>query len=169
MSLFGGPTAAAVPEAAPAAPAATVPASASPLPGTAPKETTPEADGGPRKVTSTVTGNHPYYFDPRGDLILEVGPNNASYLVCSRSISRASPVFDKMLFGGFAESKPEADGEWRIQLPEDDPAAMRLLLNIIHGRFADVIAPATEKLLFDVTVLTDKYSLTHILRPWAQG
>ncbi|KAF6806169.1 nuclear pore protein-like protein [Colletotrichum sojae] len=37
------------------------------------------------------------FIDKYGDLILRVGPGRKSYRVCSRTLARASPVFDEML------------------------------------------------------------------------
>ncbi|OIW30032.1 hypothetical protein CONLIGDRAFT_632143 [Coniochaeta ligniaria NRRL 30616] len=49
-------------------------------------------------------------FEEDGDLRLEVGPERMPMIVCPKALARASPVFKRILFGGFAESKP-ADGE----------------------------------------------------------
>ncbi|KAJ2969301.1 hypothetical protein NUW58_g10021 [Xylaria curta] len=84
-----------------------------------------------------------------------------------------------MLYGEFEERKKPRPGggnfertEWTIKLPEDNPTALALLLNIVHGRF-DVV-PSYEDLLYirdlyNVSVVTDKYDMTHILQPWARG
>ncbi|RYP73530.1 hypothetical protein DL771_003569 [Monosporascus sp. 5C6A] len=94
-----------------------------------------------------------------------------TYVVCSKTLSRSSPVFKRLLYGGFAESKkPEAGGQWTVCLPEDEPAPMETILNIAHGRFDQVPTKwDTVKDLYLLTVLTDKYDLTHLLRPWARG
>lgn len=109
---------------------------------------------------------NPTYFDPNGDLRLKVGPDNVTCVVCSRSLSRVSPVFKAMLYGSFAESKP-THGEWIVALPEDNQEAMFLLLNIVHGRFNAIPWNLTIERLYYVTVLTDKYDMTKSLCPWA--
>ncbi|KAJ8129440.1 hypothetical protein O1611_g4191 [Lasiodiplodia mahajangana] len=116
-------------------------------------------------------------LDPRGDLSLDVGIYPArSFMVCSRTLARVSRFWDKMLYGEFIESKkpsPQDDSpEWTVKLPEDNPTAMGLLLSIIHGRF-DVV-PSYEDLLYvrdlyNVSVITDKYDMVHVLQPWARG
>lgn len=111
--------------------------------------------------------SEPIYFDPDGELYLEVGPEKVVYVVCPRSLARASPVSKRMLYGGFAEAKP-ATGDWRVPLPEDNPEALELLLNIIHGHFAEIPDEIDEIELYEAAVLTNKYDLTHIVRPWAQ-
>lgn len=111
-------------------------------------------------------------FDPHGDLRLVVGHDKAESLVCSRSLARASPVFRNMLYGRFSEAMP-ARGEWRVELPEDDPNALCFLFNIIHGRFDRIAngigAVYADRDIYEVAILTDKYDLTHMLRPWANS
>lgn len=106
-------------------------------------------------------------FDDDGDLYLLVGAARHSYRVCSRALSRASPVFSRMLYGGFAESKP-ARGTWTVALPEDNAIAFYTLMNIIHGRFAKVPAQVDRDRLLQITILTDKYNMTEVLRPWSR-
>ncbi|KAI1863191.1 uncharacterized protein JN550_009717 [Neoarthrinium moseri] len=128
--------------------------------------------------------------DPDGDLHLRVGCNRClgptrdeehsherrTIFVCeSRSLSRASPVWKRMLGGPWKESRPANDpapGEWTVDLPEDDPEAMGIMLNVIHSRFESL--PFLDEflslsLIYKITVLTDKYALTRLLRPWAKS
>ncbi|KAB5545484.1 hypothetical protein GE09DRAFT_210822 [Coniochaeta sp. 2T2.1] len=116
----------------------------------------------PSDVTTTV-------FDPDGELRLDIGPYSLpvlSCVVCPRTISRASKVFKRMLYGGFAESNPR-EGEWVVKLPEDDPDATTFVLYILHGHFDKIPKTLTQDKLYRVTVVTDKYDLTSSLRPWA--
>ncbi|KAI1343205.1 hypothetical protein F5Y15DRAFT_227802 [Xylariaceae sp. FL0016] len=111
-------------------------------------------------------------FDPRGDLTILVGDGDTrqSFLVCAKSLARASDVWEKMLFGQFAESQAQVQsrGElWTVSFPADDPAAFRLLMHIIHDFFNDVPSRLSLDELLAVTVLTDKYNLTSALAPWA--
>lgn len=126
-------------------------------------------------------------LDADGDLLLKVGTTKCTamptfargphfhdvaftFRVCSRTLARASPVWKRMLFGGFAESKPN-EGDWIVGLPDDSPEAMSTLLGILYAKFDGVPLLnhlITTKDLFNITVLTDKYDLTHILRPWAK-
>ncbi|KAG8407249.1 hypothetical protein J3458_020738 [Metarhizium acridum] len=57
--------------------------------------------------------DEPNVINRHGDLRLKVGsPQQAGdticqsveFLVCSRALARASPVFDRMLYGAFAEA-----------------------------------------------------------------
>lgn len=126
-------------------------------------------------------------IDPRGDLTLLVGltvcrspsneyweerqmpPKAVAFRVCSRAVARAARVFAVMLYGNFAEARqPESD--WTVRLPDDDPEAMAKLLPVIHGRvdnFDSSPGFSRPSILYNIAVITDKYDLTHILRPWA--
>ncbi|KAI0112765.1 hypothetical protein F4776DRAFT_339550 [Hypoxylon sp. NC0597] len=116
------------------------------------------------------------YIDPDGDLCLQVGPLAAEFVVCSKTMARSSPFWKKMLYGDFAEGKkaqPKNDEkEWIVKLPEDNVTAMTIVLSIIHGRF-DQVAGYEDLIytahLYNLCVLTDKYDMTHVLRPWAKG
>ncbi|EJT76770.1 hypothetical protein GGTG_06685 [Gaeumannomyces tritici R3-111a-1] len=187
----------------------------------------------------------PIIFDQDGDLHLAVGTakvNPMRFVVCSRTLARASPVFRTMLFGAFSESSrpggaqrtssqasatsgsdsaalgslssssgsclalsssslslpsasvpdasstefpitppssttsptslalPKEQDEWTAELPEDDPRAFRILMGIIHSSFAEHVPETIELVeLFHVAILADKYDMTHLLRPWAEG
>ncbi|KAL7626527.1 hypothetical protein AAE478_003299 [Parahypoxylon ruwenzoriense] len=115
-------------------------------------------------------------FDHRGDVKLRIGPQEESgayvlFTVCSRSLARVSLVFDRMLYGDFAEARsnqPNDTEDWIVSLPEDKSAPMEVLLSITHGHFQRVpkMLPVDE--LYDLTVLTHYYDATHILGPWAK-
>ena len=77
-----------------------------------------------------------------------------------------------MLYGGFAEAE-KVNPDWTILLPEDNPVAMETLLQIVHGRFDTFDTRSFDDVaglsaLYQITVITDKYDLTHLLRPWAE-
>ena len=118
-------------------------------------------------------------IDQAGDLHLEVGGNHrdepVSFIVCSKTLARKSPIFKIMLFGPFAESKHSATGEWAVQLPDDHPQVFRILMDIIHANFAavpvsldsDVMQESSEHdLLCEIARMTDKYDMVDVVRPW---
>ncbi|KAK4158454.1 nuclear pore protein-like protein [Chaetomidium leptoderma] len=120
-------------------------------------------------------------MDPRGDLKLRVGteqeeendskPSLRCFLVCSRTLARVSPVFDRMLNGSFAEAKqPQDDGkdcqQWVVNLPDDKPSAMELFLDIAHGHLQKAPRALSMHELYDLTALTHFYDATPILVPW---
>lgn len=109
-------------------------------------------------------------LDPDGDLILRIGSGDdgrvVDFKVCSAALRRASPVFKAMLFGQWAEAKPTS-GQWIVALPDDDPFAFRPILAMVHGKFDIIPASMTLEQISDIVVITDKYGLTALLRPWA--
>ncbi|KAJ1324123.1 BTB/POZ domain-containing protein [Microdochium nivale] len=119
-------------------------------------------------------------IDPRGDLWLHAqGVDSAGcadqlrFRVCSRALARASLVFEKMLFGSFAEaSGNQSGGDWVIELPDDASSAMRILFEIMHSRYQRLTAwsstqPSFIPLLYDLLVVADKYDCIGLFRPWA--
>ena len=84
-------------------------------------------------------------------------------------MERTSTVWKKMLSGGFAESKPlNTDTEWVVALLEDKPEPMLVVLNIIYSRFSFVPEKLTVLELYYILVLTEKYDIIEMTRPWAR-
>ncbi|KAI1660622.1 hypothetical protein F4813DRAFT_299466 [Daldinia decipiens] len=113
-------------------------------------------------------------FDRRGDVKLRIGHDHDSkavvFTVCSRSLARASPVFDRMLYGSFSEgwSNQAKDAEdWIVNLPEDKPAAMAVLLSVTHAHFEQIPKTPSVDELYDLTVLSHFYDVTRTLGPWS--
>ena len=80
--------------------------------------------------------------------------------VSSKHLTLASPVFKTLLRGGFSESKDLNKGlAAEVRLPEDDPAALWLLLYIIHGQPKKALDWVDLSMLTEVAVLVDKYEL----------
>jgi len=111
-------------------------------------------------------------FDRNADLTLIVGEGDElrEFLVCSRSLARASPVFQQMLFGSFRESRSlqNSSDPWVVTLPEDSATVAKLLFSIVHGRFNDIPKSLSLHELVDVLVFTDKYDMTQTIRPWVK-
>lgn len=103
-------------------------------------------------------------IDPDGDLRLLVGEKKVPFIVCAKTLARSAPVWKTMLYGPFLESKrpEEGQGEWTIELPEDDQAALEVVLHLIHGQ-PHKLPNMTVDLAFEVTVLTNKYNMTSCL------
>lgn len=110
-------------------------------------------------------------FDPRADITLKVGREKKLFSACSRALSRASPVFERMLYGHFTESKTRlAEGEeWVVELPEDDSAPMEVFLNISHSHFGRVPRRMPLDELYELAVLSNYYDCTRLLEPWING
>ena len=116
-------------------------------------------------------------MDGDGDLTLIVGlpgtPMSSRFLVCSRTLSRASPVFKAMLYGSFKEAFPDDPKNWVVTLPEDNPGDAMILLDIIHSRFGQIPSQLGQgslslDKLYHILVFADKYDMTQLLRPWLQ-
>lgn len=125
----------------------------------------------PRREETQVQS--PVTFDDSGELLLRVGGDHtdepALFLVCSRALIRLSKVFSKMLNGGFAESRTVAarGRDWQVDLPDDDPKVLRVLMNVMHGRVHEVPEMMELEELWTVMVAADKYDIVYLLRPWA--
>ncbi|KAK4496812.1 hypothetical protein PRZ48_012796 [Zasmidium cellare] len=112
------------------------------------------------ETSNTVT------IDPRGDLTLRTGCSGKSLLVCSRTLLRISPVFQRMLYGFFGESTTNNSSQWTVNLPEDEPVAFELFLYIAHGFTQKVPHELPIDSLFNLTKLTHHYDATLLLKPW---
>ncbi|KAG8356541.1 hypothetical protein FVEN_g5630 [Fusarium venenatum] len=108
-------------------------------------------------------------FDKHGDIKLRVGKTDpVTFTACSRALARTSPVFERMLYGGFIESKKPDDEEWVVSLPEDKATAMALFLHISHGQFDRIPRTLSMDDLYDLTVLSNYYDGTRMLEPWIE-
>jgi hypothetical protein len=109
-------------------------------------------------------------IDPDGDLYLRIGQKRhggaRDFKVCSATMRRSSPVWKSMLFGPWTEAKP-TQGDWIVELPEDSAEVLKILLSIVHGRFEVVPKNIALTLLYDMLIVTDKYDMISVIRPWA--
>lgn len=104
------------------------------------------------------------YIDRNGNLKLVVGPKAVPIQVDANALRRASKVFDRMLFGPFRES--HQTDNWTVELPEDDPEALRVIFHAIHGNFRMLPWPLTLSKVYDITVMANKYAMVGSLEPW---
>lgn len=113
-------------------------------------------------------------IDPDGDLSLQVSKNDASmvwsFRVCSAALRRRSRVWKQMLFGPWKERKPaNSDEEWIVELFDDCPKAMQLILHIIHGNFDEVPTVLHSLQQFhDLLVVAKKYDIINVIKPWCK-
>jgi hypothetical protein len=96
-------------------------------------------------------------------------------VVCSKSLSRASRRFKKLLHDKW---QPSAKSTTRTQnlvvkLPEDDPIGLKVLLNIIHGEYDPSTSTSTSTislvLLHRILAVSEKYNMSHLIRPWVNN
>ncbi|ESZ90739.1 hypothetical protein SBOR_8873 [Sclerotinia borealis F-4128] len=93
---------------------------------------------------------------------------NSRILVSSKHMSLASPVFKAMLQGSFREGiELKTMGKLEVPLPDDHPAAMTILINIIHGRMNSVRLKIELELFTQMAILVDKYQCPEVVRPFS--
>ena len=115
-------------------------------------------------------------FDPNGDVVLVFNQTSetktlaqVNMLVSSKHMILASPVFAAMLKVEFKEgSTLESKGHAEILLPDDDPQASIILLNIIHGRPKKVPRRIDLLLLQKLAILVDKYQMQEVVAVFSE-
>lgn len=105
---------------------------------------------------------------PDGDLFLTVGGDLnkdgaklTRFQVCRRAVRLASPVWRAMF-----DDEQSWTAAAECSMPEDDPEAMEVLLNIAHLRFNKASISSTHALIINIAVLCDKYDTVGLVRPW---
>ncbi|KAI9645543.1 hypothetical protein NHQ30_006285 [Ciborinia camelliae] len=107
--------------------------------------------------------------DPDGDVLILLDPiaehpyendsisaYNSRVLVSSKLLSVASPVFRRMFRGSFKEGiELKTTNKLTLPLPKDDPAAMKILINIFHGQYENVPGNIHVELLAKIAILVD--------------
>ena len=104
----------------------------------------------------------PIEVDPSGDLTVQVGENEhrKAFIVSSKAMCLASHVWCKILDPiSLCEQK-------RVDLTDDDPEALLILLRISHLQFSNVPLHIEYTLLVHLAVLCDKYEMAQLLLPW---
>lgn len=114
-------------------------------------------------------------LDMHGDLKLRVGTPQGEeegarcFIVCSRALARASPVFEKMLYSQLTESIHTSRDARVLDLPEHEPKSFQLFALASHGLLQRVPRNLSLDELYDLTALTHYYDATKVLVPWAQS
>ncbi|KAL8375832.1 hypothetical protein RB595_007110 [Gaeumannomyces hyphopodioides] len=107
-------------------------------------------------------------FADRVDLRLLVGPQGPdrhTFLVCSKSLSQASPVLEALVQER-TDSRPDHIGQRTIDLSADDPESVRIILNIAHGYPQKVPKRINPESLYRLCGCIHKYEIGEILSPW---
>ncbi|KLU84625.1 hypothetical protein MAPG_03665 [Magnaporthiopsis poae ATCC 64411] len=112
-------------------------------------------------------------FDESGDLQLLVGAeglNQARFIVCSRALSRLSPVFKSMLAASLAEQRPDGIRDaWTVKLPRDHPESVRIILALAHGALHQVPRHMSLESLYRLCTCINQYDISEALKPWVSG
>ena len=94
----------------------------------------------------------------------ETEPEDIHMQVSSKHLILASSVFAKMLNGKFREAENmRLAGHVAMRLPDDDPAAFSVLLNIAHGRTRRVPRRVGLTMLTEIARLVDKYYMHEVI------
>ena len=118
-------------------------------------------------------------FDADGDILLLLPSFNrvARFQVSSSALCLASPVFRTMLSTGrggrFKESKDlqeKKSGEPTVEitLKDDNPDALAVILRIIHHQHDFVPESLSERNLWQIAILVDKYDLREVTKLWIE-
>jgi hypothetical protein len=84
--------------------------------------------------------------------------------VSSKHLMLASPVFKAMLHNNFQEGQTlRATGTLQLPLPDDDPYALTILLDIIHARTKKVARAVSKDQILQIAILVDKYQLHELM------
>lgn len=109
-------------------------------------------------------------LDPEGDVQLQLSPgreqheNATTLIVASKTLTLASPVFDRMLNSSFKEGIAKtAEGKVTIPLPDDDPEAMIIVCRALHHMNHLVPEQLTSTSLEKIAVLCNKYDCMRAL------
>ncbi|KAK2030301.1 hypothetical protein LX32DRAFT_615728 [Colletotrichum zoysiae] len=80
------------------------------------------------------------------------------FLLSSRHLILASRYYDKKVNGTWEEATPHpADGRYHLEASDWDPAALLILMNVIHGRTRSVPRRVDCEMLAKIAVLVDYY------------
>ncbi|PLN78367.1 hypothetical protein BDW42DRAFT_175095 [Aspergillus taichungensis] len=109
-------------------------------------------------------------IDPNGDVILLVAglESTARFLVSSKILSMASPMLAKLFSPKFSEGAQMASCTScpTITLHEDDSAAMRTIISILHYQGPPQGDAMTAEDFATLAVHCDKYDCIRALLPW---
>lgn len=118
--------------------------------------------------SDNITPSGDAMLHPSGDLLIYHNEFTIPLLLCSKAFALLCKPWAKMveyrMVMGSEESKE--DERMKIDLSDDDPIALSILLYISHLRFEMVPSFLSLKQLFALSVLTDKYEATRMVRPW---
>ena len=125
-------------------------------------------------------------LDPEGDVILVVPSEEgiARFQINSHILCVASPVFRAMLgkhsrfkeASALAAARLRSDSDttssparpYEVNLADDNPKALAVVLRILHMKTALVPKSATECQLYEVAIICDKYDLAAAVTFWAE-
>lgn len=95
----------------------------------------------------------------------QIGVTQIKFLVSSKHLILASPVFSAMLLRpNFAKGlELQRSGHLDLPLFDDDPEALEIILNIIHGHPKNVPRLVDIQLLTKIAIIVDKYGTHEVM------
>ncbi|KAK2016471.1 hypothetical protein LZ32DRAFT_79684 [Colletotrichum eremochloae] len=130
------------------------------------QEPAPKAEPDPKRQKLKLPDMKNYIIlDEDGDMCLAVSPvigETAFFIVCSKTLSRSSPVMKQIILEGYV------DEDITIYVYDEQTAAMQLLLEIIHGDFRKVPQRLELDDLHDLVIIMDKYDTLSFTCPWVR-
>lgn len=98
------------------------------------------------------------------------GKKEIHMLVSSKHLMLASPVFKAMLqHSNFKEGDTlRSSGQVKVPLPDDEPAALKILLDIVHGKVRQVPRQVSLKTMTELSVLVDKYQMLEVVEIYVE-
>lgn len=96
--------------------------------------------------------------------VQDEAPEEVHMLVSSKHLRLASEVFSALLQPNFKEGQVlQATGKLELPLPDDNPAVLEILLNIIHGRTKDIPRKMHIHTMASLATLADKYQMAEAM------
>lgn len=102
-------------------------------------------------------------IDPCGDLRFKITQkdNEVVFIVCSKTLRRSWKSLEWY-------HSPQEWTHGAIQMPFHNTDAVAIILRIIHSQFANIPEALDVMDFYDLALLTHKFDLAHLLRPWAK-
>jgi hypothetical protein len=108
----------------------------------------------------------------RGDIIFKLGKLNAAVTtvkMSSATMDFASPVFEAMLNGSFAEGQARSgNSPGEIPLPDDDAQSILLICKIAHMKTTELPEKLSVDAFTQFAVTSDKYQCAEAVQAWSK-
>jgi hypothetical protein len=106
-------------------------------------------------------------FDTHGDLIMVAGLKPINFRVCAGSLAVASPAWRKAI----SQTRLRATAQQMrvckiLRLPDDNPDALRIILQVIHYKFDALPDTISCETLFHTVMLCQKHNIQRLLKPF---
>ncbi|KAM3518516.1 hypothetical protein NHJ13051_008120 [Beauveria bassiana] len=110
-------------------------------------------------------------FDNHGDIEVQVSGGTTRYIVCSRAVSRMSPVLRSQTRQDSVTDTQDRCNRRRVilELNGNDDDSLTILFNIAHAHFLAVPRTLDIKQMYNLSTLTSRYKCTSILDPWVES